>query len=59
MPTPQFQTDEILWYDNGVWGQAGYAVPNPAGKTWTNNNVIFTIHDLIGRNLFEMLHRRM
>ncbi len=34
---PMFSTDEILWYDNGKWGQCGYALANPNGKTWTNN----------------------
>lgn len=54
---PTFDTDEILWYDNGKWGEAGYAIPNPSGKTWTNNSVIFQLHSLIGRNLFELTHR--
>ncbi|HEX3725610.1 MAG TPA: hypothetical protein VHV08_05180 [Pirellulales bacterium] len=55
--TPTFSTDEILWYDNGKWGQAGYAVANPAGQTWTNNAVIFNFHTLVGRNMFELMHR--
>ncbi len=54
---PKFDTDEILWYDNGVWGKSGYALPNPGGKTWTNNTVIFGLVQLIGRNLFELMHR--
>ncbi len=54
---PQFDTDEILWYDNGKFGNAGYAIPNPGGKTWTNNSVIFQIVQLVGRNLFELTHR--
>lgn len=37
---PMFGTDEILWYDNGKWGQCGYAIANPNGKTWTNNLTI-------------------
>ncbi len=36
---PTFGTDEILWYDNGKWGDAGYALANPNGKTWTNNSL--------------------
>ncbi|MGD9723282.1 MAG: hypothetical protein AB7O59_18385 [Pirellulales bacterium] len=36
--TAMFSTDEILWYDNGRWGEAGYAIANPAGKVWTNNS---------------------
>lgn len=38
--SPTFGTDEILWYDNGKWGEAGYALANPNGKTWTNNFVL-------------------
>lgn len=54
---PMFATDEILWYDNGKWGEVGYAIANPNGKIWTNNSVIFQFHSLVGRNLFELLHR--
>jgi len=52
-----FETEEILWYNNGRWGQAGYAITNPGGKTWTSNSVIYQIHSLVGRNLFELMHR--
>ena len=38
---PMFSTEEILWYDNGRWGEAGYAIANPNGKTWTNNGFYF------------------
>ena len=55
--TPTFGTDEILWYDNGRWGEVGYAVANPAGKIWTNNSVIYGFHSLVGRNMFELMHR--
>lgn len=55
--TPQFDTDEILWFDNGKWGEAGYALPNPSGKTWTNNSVIYGLVNLVGRNIFELAHR--
>lgn len=55
--TPVFDTDEILWYDNGKWGAAGYACPNPGGKTWTNNSVIAGLFDIFGRNMFELAHR--
>lgn len=55
--TPVFDTDEILWYDNGRWGNAGYGLPNPGGKTWTNNSVIASLFDMFGRNMFELAHR--
>jgi len=53
----KFESDEILWFDNGRWGRAGYAIPNAAGKVWTTNTVIWTVHNMIGRNLFELMHR--
>jgi hypothetical protein len=56
-PLPKFDTDEILWYDNGKWGSAGYAIPNPAGKTWTNNSVIYSWALGLGRMMFELAHR--
>ncbi|MGE0605529.1 MAG: hypothetical protein AB7O62_00280 [Pirellulales bacterium] len=52
-----FGTDEILWWDNGVWGEAGYALPNPSGKTWTQNTVIHELHAMLGRELFGLMHR--
>lgn len=54
---PKFDTDEVLWYNNGKFGQAGYAIPNPVGKTWTNNTVIYGLVQVVGRNLFELMHR--
>ncbi len=53
----QFGSDEPLWYANGKWGDCGYAIPNPGGKTSTNNIDVFTLHELIGRNMFELCHR--
>lgn len=64
LPTPnpnaqqaQFGTDEILWYDNGRWGECGYALYNPAGKTFTKNRVVYSVHGMIGRVMFELMHR--
>jgi hypothetical protein len=54
---PIFDTDEILHYNNGKWGEAGYACPNPGGKVWTTNSVIAEFVDIVGRNLFELAHR--
>lgn len=56
-PLPKFDTDEILWYNNGKWGSAGYAIPNPAGKTWTNNSVVYAWTLGLGRMMFELAHR--
>jgi len=54
---PVFETDEILHYKNGKWGDAGYAIPNPAGKHYTVNIEIFQLHSVLGRSLFELTHR--
>jgi hypothetical protein len=54
---PTFSTDEILWYNNGKWGAAGYAIPNPAGKTATMNLVIKQFCDSVGRCFFDLAHR--
>ncbi len=51
-------TDEILWFDDGRWGGAGYAIPNAGLKTWTENDTIYTIHDALGRTLFDVMHRQ-
>jgi len=55
---PQFDTDEILWYNNGIWGDAGYAMFNPMGKTLSSNIDIFMMHSLCGKVLFELMHER-
>jgi hypothetical protein len=55
---PQFNTDEILWYDNGIWGDAGYAIANPMGKTKTSNAIIFNFHQTVGKTLFKLMHQR-
>lgn len=52
-----FQSNETLWYNNGRWGSAGYAIANCAGKTWTVNNVIFELVNKIGRQHIELMHR--
>ncbi len=55
---PQYNTDEILWYDNGIWGDSGYAMWNPMGKTLTSNLDIYMMHSLMGKVMFDLMHRR-
>ncbi|HEX5442546.1 MAG TPA: hypothetical protein VFW87_01900 [Pirellulales bacterium] len=60
-PPPQitanaFLTDEPLWYNNGVWGALGYAVPNIGIDPRTLNNGIGYLVNVIGRNLFAIMH---
>lgn len=52
-----FSTDEILWYADGRWGEAGYAIANGQGKSWTDNTTVFELHSAIGRMVFELMHR--
>lgn len=46
-----FGTDEILWYNVGVWGRLGYAVPNFGDNPTTLNSTIAYLVDGVGRNL--------
>jgi hypothetical protein len=51
-----FRTDEILWYNVGVWGQLGYACPNFGENPSTVNNSIAYLVQVIGRNLSAVMH---
>lgn len=53
----RFESAEIMWWDNGIWGRAGYAIPNDGGKSTTANETIRGIHDFIGAELFNLMHR--
>jgi hypothetical protein len=53
----KFGTSEILWWNNGIWGQAGYAIPNDGGKSTTANETMWRIHAFVGRELFNLMHR--
>lgn len=52
-----FSTDEILWFNDGRWGLAGYAMPNGQGKSWTDNSTVYKIVKLLGATLFDLMHR--
>lgn len=52
-----FGSDEPLWYRVGRWGDAGYAVPNLGGKLYTSNLVISELFNVVGLNLFAILHK--
>lgn len=51
-----FKTDQALWYNNGVWGQLGYAVPNFGNDPATLNNNIHYLVSVMGRNLQAVMH---
>lgn len=54
---PIFGTDEPLWYNVGIWGELGYAVPNFGDNPSTLNTTTHYLASVIGRNLQAiMLH---
>lgn len=50
------RSDSILWYNVGAFGAAGYAVPNFGDDVSSLNSTILELTNLIGRNLFSMMH---
>lgn len=52
---PQFRSDEILWYNVGVWGRLGYACPNFGQDPTTLNETINYLTQVVGRNLFAIM----
>ncbi len=56
---PLTNTDAVLWYNVGVFGvfgDAGYAVPNWSNDIGSLNPQILDWVDLVGRNLFHLMH---
>lgn len=53
----KFASSELYWWNNGIWGEAGYAIPNDGGKPTTPNETIRDIHQFLGRELFSLMHR--
>lgn len=51
-----FRSDQALWYNLGVWGQLGYAVPNFGNDPTTLNSGIFKVTEMMGRNLSAIMH---
>lgn len=52
-----FSSTEVLWWNNGIWGKAGYAIPNANGKYNTKNAIIHYLVTFLGRELFALMHR--
>lgn len=50
-----FSTDQILWYNNGIWGELGYAAPNFGNNPTTLNYTIASVVSNIGRNLSAVM----
>jgi hypothetical protein len=53
---PVINTDAVLWYNVGEFGQIGYGVPNPSDDPGSLNPRILGIVDMVGRNLFGIMH---
>lgn len=49
-------TDAVLWYNVGVYGEIGYAVPNPSNDIGTLNPNIADFTNTMGRALFLVMH---
>lgn len=49
-------TDAILWYNVGVYGEIGYAVPNPSNDIGSLNPNMLDFTNGIGRGLFFIMH---
>jgi hypothetical protein len=53
---PVINTDAVLWYNVGLFGEIGYGFPNPSNKVGTLNHSIGDLVTLLGRNLFSIMH---
>ncbi|TWT91009.1 hypothetical protein Mal64_14080 [Pseudobythopirellula maris] len=53
---PITNTDAVLWYNVGLFGEAGYAVPNWSNDIGSLNPQVTDWVDLVGRNLFHLMH---
>ena len=53
---PVINTDAVLWYNVGQFGQLGYGVPNPSDDPGSLNPAIIDFVNLTGRNLFHIMH---
>lgn len=49
-------TDAVLWYDVGIFGELAYAVPNWSNDPGSLNPGILDYVDVTGRNLFNIMH---
>ncbi len=49
-------TDSALWYSVGIFGKAGYAVPNCGQDPVSLNERIPELFDLVNRNQFDIMH---
>lgn len=58
-PMPQFTNDSILLFDEGIWGELGYGVPNMGANEanyHTTNITLARLVDEIGSHIFNIAH---
>jgi len=53
----QYESSSIHWWNNGIWGAAGYSIPNDGGKPTSGNETIRKIVKFIGAELFSLMHQ--
>lgn len=53
---PLINTDGVLWYNVGIFGQLGYGCPNFSNDAGSLNPSILDYVELVGQNLFLVLH---
>jgi len=52
----KYETMSVWWWDNGIWGKAGYALANDGGKPTSGNETIRKVVKFIGAELFSLMH---
>jgi hypothetical protein len=57
MEAKMVTSDTVRWYNVGRFGEAGYAVPAWGNDIATLNPNVSELTDLIGQNLFALLHQ--
>lgn len=53
----EYESMSVWWWDNGIWGKAGYALANDGGKPSSGNETIRKLVKFIGAELFNLMHR--
>ena len=51
-----FKHDAVLWYNVGLWGEKGFAVPNWGDDTHTLNQTVWNFTQVVGRNVQAILN---
>lgn len=52
-----YESRSIWWWNNGIWGDSGYAVPNDGNKPRSGNEAILRVVSFLGAELFSLMHK--